>query len=99
MPDVKLDPAYVSRFAYMLYTMGYMEDWVDEYTRKHGDMDVDVRSYGLTDEEYADFCRFIESRDVPYESESRRALTELKRRRRRIDTRRCSKVLSRLWMP
>ena len=79
VPDVKLDPAYVSRFAYMLYTMGYMEDWVDEYTRKHGDMDVDVRSYGLTDEEYADFCRFIESRDVPYESESRRALTELKK--------------------
>ena len=28
---------------------------------------------------YADFCRFIESRDVPYESESRRALTELKK--------------------
>lgn len=79
VPDVKLEPEYVSHFAYMLYAMGYMDDWADEYTSKHGDMDVDVRNYSLTKEEYADFCRFIEACDVPYESESRRALKALEK--------------------
>ena len=79
VPDVKYDEAYVSRFAVVLYTLGHIEDWADIYMRSHQDMSVDVRSFTISDEEYADFCRFIESRDVPYESESRRALTELKK--------------------
>lgn len=79
VPDVKVDVEYVSRFALMLYSMGYMEDWADEYMRKHRNEEIDVRTFSLTDEDYADFCRFIEERDVPYESETRRALTELEK--------------------
>lgn len=59
--------------------MGYMEDWADEYMRRHHDEEIDIRTFSLTDEDYADFCRFIEERDVPYESETRRALTELEK--------------------
>lgn len=77
VPDVKVDVEYVSRFALTLYSMGYMEDWADEYMRRHHDEEIDIRTFSLTDEDYADFCRFIEERDVPYESETRRALTEL----------------------
>jgi carboxyl-terminal processing protease len=79
VPDVKVDAEYVSRFALTLYAMGYMEDWADEYMRKHHDEVIDVRTFKLTDEDYADFCRFVEERDMPYESETRRALTTLEK--------------------
>ena len=79
VPDVKVDAEYVSRFALTLYAMGYMEDWADEYLRKHHDEVINVRTFKLTDEDYADFCRFVEERDVPYESETRRALTTLEK--------------------
>jgi carboxyl-terminal processing protease len=39
----------------------------------------DVRSFKLTDKEYDDFCRYIDSQDIPYESETRRALGALER--------------------
>ena len=77
VPDVKLEPKYFSRFAITLYAMGYMNDWVDEYMRKHHGDTIDVRSFRLSDEDYADFVRFIESKDVEYESESRKALKAL----------------------
>lgn len=79
VPDVKVDPEYVSRFALTLYSMGYMEDWADEYMRRHVGESVDVRNFMLSDEEYDSFCRFIEDKDVPYESETRKALTALRK--------------------
>lgn len=59
--------------------MGYIEDWADEYMRRHVGESVDVRNFSLSDEEYDDFCRFIEDKDVPYESETRQALTALRK--------------------
>jgi carboxyl-terminal processing protease len=78
VPDVKHDEEYVSRFAVMLYSLGYIEDWADIYMRSHQNADVDVRTFTISDDDYADFCRFIEDKDVPYESETREALTTLR---------------------
>lgn len=78
VPDVKHDEEYVSRFAVMLYSLGYIEDWADIYMRSHQNMDIDVRTFTISDDDYADFCRFIEDKDVPYESETREALTTLR---------------------
>ena len=78
VPDVKCDEAYVSRFAVVLYTLGHIEDWADIYMRSHQNMSVDVRSFTISDEEYADFCRYIEDKDIPYESETRKALVALR---------------------
>ena len=78
-PDVKLNPEYVSRFALTLYAMGYMEDWADEYMRRHHGDEIDPRTFTISDSEYEDFCRFIENRDVPYESDTRRALKALEK--------------------
>ena len=79
VPDVKVEPQYVSRFALTLYAMGFMEDWADEYVREHDITSVDVRSFKLAEEDYEDFCRFIQECDVPYESETRKALTALEK--------------------
>lgn len=79
VPDVKHEPQYVSRFAVTLYTMGYMEDWADEYMRRHAGEDLDLRTFSITDADYANFVEFIRDKEVPYESETRRALKALER--------------------
>ena len=79
VPDVKIEPQYVSRFALTLYAMGYMDDWSDEYMREHHDDSIDIRTFSITDEDYADFMSYIEGQDVPYESETRHALKTLEK--------------------
>lgn len=79
VPDVKIEPQYVSRFALTLYAMGLMEDWADEYMRHNHRDSIDVRTFSITNEEYESFKSFIAEKDVPYESETRRALKSLER--------------------
>jgi carboxyl-terminal processing protease len=79
VPDVKTEPQYVSRFALTLYAMGFMEDWADKYVREHDIESVDVRNFALTHADYEDFCNYIKECDVPYESETRRALAALEK--------------------
>ena len=79
VPDVKIEPKYVSRFAVMLYAMGLMEDWADKYMRTHHTDKIDVRTFTITDEDYADFCSYIADKEIPYESETRQALKALER--------------------
>lgn len=79
LPDVEIAPEYVSRFAVTLYAMGFMEDWADIYMQKHFNDKIDVRTFSITDEDYADFCAFIAEKDVPYESDTRKALKALEK--------------------
>lgn len=74
LPDVEIEPEYVSRFAVMLYTMGYMDDWADRYMQSHHNNKIDIRTFSITDADYADFCNYIADKDVPYESATRKAL-------------------------
>ena len=78
-PDVEIAPEYVSRFAVTLYAMGYMEDWADGYMQQHHNDTIDVRTFSITDEDYSDFCDFISEKDVPYESDTRKALKSLEK--------------------
>lgn len=77
VPDVRLEPQYVSRFALTLYALGFIEDWVDGYMRKHHSEPIDLRTFRLSDADYADLTAYISEQDVPYESETRRALKSL----------------------
>ena len=79
MPDVKIEPEYISNFAMILYNLGYIEDFLDEYMRRHPDMRIDNRTFSITDEDYEDFVRFMADKEVPYESRTRLALDLLKR--------------------
>lgn len=79
VPDVKIEPKYVSRFAVTLYAMGLMEDWADKYMRTHHTDKIDVRTFTITNEDYADFCSYIADKEIPYESETRQALKALER--------------------
>ena len=74
VPDVKIAPEYVSRFAIALYTQGFIEDWADEYMRKHHAEPIYINTFSITDEDYEEFCRFVADKDISYESETRKAL-------------------------
>ena len=79
MPDVKLEPEYISTFAVMLYNLGYIEDFLDEYMRRNPSLTVDNRTFSITDKDYADFIEFMRDKDVPYQSQTRLALEMLQR--------------------
>ncbi len=78
MPDIRTEPEYISRFAMTLYALGFIEDFGDDYTRRHVGQKIDVGTFSITDKDYADFSAFMKDKKVPYESDSRRALKGLK---------------------
>lgn len=78
-PDVKVEPDYISTFAVMLYNLGYVEDFLDEYVRRNPKLKVDNKTFAITDEEYDRFVEFMADKDVPYQSQTRLALDMLKR--------------------
>jgi len=79
MPDLKSDPEYISRFALTLYALGFIEDFGDEYTRRNPGQTIDIRTFSITDADYADFIAFMKDKEVPYESDTRRALKTLRK--------------------
>ena len=79
MPDVETSPEYISSFAVMLYNMGYIEDFLDGYVRRNPNLEVDNRTFSITDEDYEAFVEFMADKDVPFKSRTRAALDALKR--------------------
>ncbi|MBR2859239.1 MAG: S41 family peptidase [Alistipes sp.] len=79
MPDRKFEPKYISSFAVTLYLMGIIEDFGDDYIRRNGSKPIDVKSFSITDEDYADFVKLAMEKDIPYKSESRAALEKLRK--------------------
>ena len=79
MPDRKFEPKYISSFAVTLYLMGIIEDFGDDYIRRNGSKPIDVKSFSITDEDYADFVKLAMAKDIPYKSESRAALEKLRK--------------------
>ena len=59
--------------------LGYMEDWADEYMRRHNGEKIDVRTFSIGDDEYEDFKRFIADKEVPYQSQTRHAIAALRK--------------------
>lgn len=78
MPDIKLDAEYVSRFAFIVYGKGYIFDFVDEWMRNNTDRMVNPDNFALTDDDYAAFTKFMEGKNVGWESETKRLLKQLK---------------------
>lgn len=77
-PDVRTEPQYVSRFAMTLYALGFIEDFVDDYMREHAADTIDNRTFSITDADYDRFVAFMQDKEVPYESDTRRVLKSLK---------------------
>ena len=79
MPDIRTEAEYISRFAATLYALGFIEDFGDEYTRRNPTLAGDPVRFTLTEADYADFTEFMKDKEVPYESDTRRALKALRK--------------------
>ena len=78
MPDKKMEPKYISSFAVTLFLLGVIEDFGDDYIKRNGSKPIDVKTFSITDEDYADFVKLAMEKDIPYKSESRVALEKLR---------------------
>ncbi len=76
-PDEVMAPEYISRFAVTLYALGFIEDFVDDYMQRNAGRTIDPATFSITEADYADFARFLEGKEIPYESQTRRALRTL----------------------
>lgn len=77
-PDRNIEPEYVSNFAVTLYLMGIIDDFGDDYFRRHATETLDPHTFSITDADYKAFTEEVISRNVPYKSDSRRALERLR---------------------
>lgn len=79
MPDKRVEPQYISSFAVTLYLMGIIEDFGDDYYRRHPEAVIDPATFSITDSDYNDFTEIVKGRNVIYKSESRRAVEQLRK--------------------
>lgn len=79
MPDVPMQAEYVSRFAMTLYAIGIIDEFGDEYMKRHYADSIDLKHFSISDQEYDLFVEFVKGRDIPYTSETRHTLGLLKK--------------------
>lgn len=79
MPDIKVAAEYLTPFAIVVYTRGYIDDFADEYVKRNP-KPMDLSTFTITDNIYAEFVKFMADKDVEYQSETKTALAELKRK-------------------
>ncbi len=77
-PDKRVEPEYISQFAATLYGMGYIDEFGDDYYKRRHAEPIDIDHFSISDEEYTKFKELILTKDIPYESATRRVLKALK---------------------
>lgn len=80
MPDIVTEAEYASHFAMLVYALGYIDDFADDYVRKNDArlQGLDPKSFSITDEDYAAFMDFMEDKEVDYRSQTRVYLDRLR---------------------
>lgn len=79
MPDIRLEPEYMSRFTLLAYAKGYIEDFGDLYAKKYKGVAVDPLTFKLSDKDYKWFAEFMQDKDMEYESETKKNLAALRK--------------------
>ena len=82
MPDVRLEPEYVSTFAVMVYAQGFVDDFLSEYCARHYDElqeAVVPTQYHFSDEAYGEFVEFMKDKTVAWESYATHLWKEFKK--------------------
>lgn len=75
-PDVYTDPTYYSPLAVALISNFVFFDYANKYFREHASI-APAKEFRLTDSEYEDFVRFVQTRKYDYTDKSERKLEEL----------------------
>ncbi len=79
LPDVVLEPEYASSYAYVVYNMNLLSDFADLFWKRHQDsLTVVPSEYRFTDADWEEFEAFMAEQEVPWESNTKRALELLR---------------------
>ena len=82
MPDVKVEPEYVSSFAVVVYAQGFVDDFLTEYCKRHYEElegAIVPTEYHFSDEGYEEFVAFMADKTVVWESYANRLWREFKK--------------------
>lgn len=78
MPDKSTKIEYSNNFLLSIYWSGIIDDYSDEYMKANHTKSIDVKSFSITKEDYAEFKKMAMKTDFPYKSASRQALEKLR---------------------
>ena len=82
MPDVKMEPEYVSTFAVVTYAQGFVDDFIADYCARHYEElegSVVPAKYRFSDEAYGEFVEFMKGKEVAWESLANRLWKEFRK--------------------
>lgn len=76
-PDASVDPSYISQVSITLIRRQFIFDYATSYYYSHPTI-APAATFSLTDEEFADFERFLDNKDYSYKTRSEDALETFK---------------------
>ncbi len=77
-PDIEVEPDYMSNIAIALVQKMLVFDYATEYYRSHPSLPP-AADFEVSDELYADFCRFLRERNLSYDTYTEHAIKELRK--------------------
>ena len=76
-PDVEVEPEYMSNIAVALVQKFLVFDYATQFCRSHPSI-APASEFEISDELYADFCRYLKEHDLTYSTVTERVVKELR---------------------
>lgn len=76
-PDVEVEPEYMSNIAIALAQKFLVFDYATDYYRSHKSI-APATEFEITDEMYADFCRYLKEKGLSYNTVTERVIKQLR---------------------
>lgn len=76
-PDVEVEPEYMSNIAVALAQKFLIFDYATDYFRSHKEI-APADEFEISDELYADFCRYLKEKKLTYSTVTERVIKELR---------------------
>ena len=76
-PDVEVEPEYMSNIAIALTQKFLIFDYATQYYRSHKEI-APAADFEVSDEMYADFCRYLKEKGLSYSTVTERVIKELR---------------------
>lgn len=76
-PDIEVEPEYMSNLGVALAQKFMVFDYATQYYRSHKEI-AQPRDFEISDEMYADFCRFLKERNLSYSTVTERYIKDLR---------------------
>lgn len=76
-PDVAVEDDDISKLAIMLYSKNYFFDYATQYVKQHAKI-APAENFSLSETEFGEFVKYLQTKDYTYKTETEIALDSLK---------------------